>query len=217
MDLGNPVGAVVPSLEGQILRVLAATTQPLATSTIIRLVQRGSAPGVRVALQRLTGVGTVINEQVGQQYQYRANRNHAAWPAIQAVVDFANGFQQQLDAKINQTVSDELVSWPEVTTNNGDVTCSIFGSTARRTADAQSDIDLVLVVPDTTPPDAAEALSERLTEHIGAFTGNSVNVLLLTADQRNDMIKRDDPLVHSWRSDARTVHGPDLLSLSEEN
>ncbi|MET0423868.1 MAG: nucleotidyltransferase domain-containing protein [Actinoplanes sp.] len=211
MQLSDPMGAVVPSLEGQVLRVLAATTKPLATSAIIRLVQRGSGPGVRVALRRLTGVGTVINERVGNQHQYQANRDHAAWPAIQAAVDFATGFQGQLDAKISRTVRDGLAGRLERS-----VTCAVFGSLARGTADARSDVDLVLVVPDDTPADTAETLSDRLTEHIAAFTGNPVNVLLLTAGQRDDMIQRDDPLVHSWRSDARTVHGPDLLSPSGE-
>ncbi|GAA2579058.1 hypothetical protein GCM10010435_64860 [Winogradskya consettensis] len=217
MDLSSPMDAVVPSLEGQILRVLAATSRPMTASTIVRLVHRGSAPGVRVALRRLAGVGTIINDRIGKQYQYQANREHAAWPAIQAVVDFANGFPAQLDAKISQTVRDGLAGWPEATGNNADVTCAVFGSLARGTADAESDIDLVLVVPDATPPDMAEALSERLTARVGAFTGNQVNVLLLTAGQRDDLIKRGDALVDSWRRDARTVHGPELLNTPEEN
>ncbi|GAA4970991.1 nucleotidyltransferase domain-containing protein [Kineococcus glutinatus] len=215
MDLSDPVSAVIPTLEGQVLRVLAGTTRPMTASTIARLAARGSGPGVRVALQRLVDVGTVLQDRVGRQYEYRANRDHAAWPAIQAAVDFANGFRARLDAEIGRLIHDVTaheapdVGWGER------VTCALFGSTARGTADAESDVDLVLVIPDGVPAESGEALSEHLSERITLFTGNPVNTLLLTTGQRDEMVSRDDALVRSWRVDARTVHGPDLLPVPE--
>ncbi|GAB3224661.1 hypothetical protein GCM10027586_13200 [Kineococcus gypseus] len=203
MDLSDPMSAVIPSLEGQVLRVLAGTSHPLTASTVARLVSRGSVPGVRVALRRLTEVGTVLQDQVGRQYEYRANRAHAAWPAIQSAVDFADGFSASLDAEIARRVTG--------TAGTGGVTCAVFGSTARGTAREDSDVDLVLVVPDDAPPALGEELSRRLTEDIASFTGNAVNVLLLSTGQRDEMVARDDGLVRSWHAEARTVHGPDLL------
>ncbi|WP_432535770.1 nucleotidyltransferase domain-containing protein [Kineococcus arenarius] len=208
MDLSNPISAVIPSLEGQVLRVLAGTSQPLTASTIARLVSRGSAPGVRVALRRLTATGTVVQDQVGSQYEYRANRTHAAWSAIQSAVDFANGFRTRLDAQIAHLVAEAA--------QGARVTCAVFGSTARGTADADSDIDLLLVVPDDAPEVLTESLSRRVTEGVEAFTGNPANVLLLTAGQRDEMVGRDDALVRSWRAEARTVHGPALLPTAKE-
>lgn len=203
MDLSNPVSAVIPTLEGQILRVLARTTRPLTAPNIIRLVNRGSGPGIRVALTRLTDVGTVLGEQVGRQLQYEANRAHAAWPAIEAVVDFANGFARRLDGEISRLLDEAP---------DGDlVTCAVFGSTARGTADADSDIDLALVVPDDMPQARSDAIANDLTNGIEQFTGNATNVMVLTHAQRDDMVARGDALVGSWHADARTVHGPPLL------
>lgn len=210
MDLSDPVSAVIPTLEGQILRVLAATPQALTTSAVTRLVRRGSRQGVQVALHRLADVGTVTAEQVGSQYTYRANHQHAAWPAIQAVVDFTAGFASRFDAELSRLV-DEAVDRSAGNVDRALVTCAVFGSVARRTATADSDVDLVLVLPDDTPADLGEDVSRHLSEGVESFTGNRTNVVLLTRTQRDAMVERGDPLVRSWREDARTVHGPHLL------
>ena len=46
MDLSDPISVVIPSLEGQVLRVLAHTTSPLSGSRIAELVTTGSNPVV---------------------------------------------------------------------------------------------------------------------------------------------------------------------------
>ena len=53
MDFRNPINGIIPSLEGQVLRVLARTTTSLSGSRIAELVTTGSNPGVRTALTRL--------------------------------------------------------------------------------------------------------------------------------------------------------------------
>ena len=66
MDLSDPISVVIPSLEGQVLRVLAHTTTPLSGSRIAELVTTGSNPGIRTALGRLaTPGGTVTVDGIG--------------------------------------------------------------------------------------------------------------------------------------------------------
>jgi hypothetical protein len=66
MDLSDPISVIIPSLEGQVLRVLAHTTTPLSGSRIADLVTTGSNPGIRTALGRLaTPGGTVTVDGIG--------------------------------------------------------------------------------------------------------------------------------------------------------
>ena len=67
MDLSNPISAIVPSLEGQVLRVLAHSTEPLSGSRVAELATTGSNPGVRTALNRLVRHGTVHGERANDQ------------------------------------------------------------------------------------------------------------------------------------------------------
>ena len=86
MDLSNPVKAIIPSLEGEVYRVLARTTTPLSAVTVARLAEGGSTPGIRLALARLARQGTVIALPSGSSILYTANREHLLWFAIESAV-----------------------------------------------------------------------------------------------------------------------------------
>src|ERR1035437_8264153 len=66
MDLSDPISVIIPSLEGQVLRVLDHATTRLSGSRIADLVTTGSNPGIRTALGRLaTPGGTVTVDGIG--------------------------------------------------------------------------------------------------------------------------------------------------------
>src|ERR1035437_8097443 len=90
MDLSDPISVIIPSLEGQVLRVLAHTTTPLSGSRIAALVTTGSNPGIRTALGRLVHQGTVLARRSGPSILYTANRDHLIWPTIEHTVQTAD-------------------------------------------------------------------------------------------------------------------------------
>ena len=207
MDPSNPMAAVIPSLEGQVLRVLAGTTKPMTTATVAALVTRGTYPGVRAALLRLTEVGTVLQDQVGTQLQYLVNREHLAWPAIQHAAQFADGFRRELFQRLHDLTAQAVEHEDE---HAGLVTVAVFGSVARGEAAAGSDLDVVIVFPPGLDETLVEDLADQIARNGHTWTGNLTNPMVLDADRLQEMVDLGDPLVQSWIQDALTVHGPDL-------
>lgn len=204
MDLSKPITAVVPSLEGQVLRVLAHTTAPLTGAAVARLTRTGSTPGVRKTLGRLVGQGLVRATDVGAATAYTANREHLAWPTIERLVRDTDQLRAELYRRLARIVTDRL----------GDTTAlAIFGSVARGDSDAASDIDLLLVVPDDLDQDAEDAVVDELSQRGAAWTGNDVNVYATTRRGLGDLVRRSDPMIESWARDAVALAGPELGAL----
>lgn len=208
MDLSNPVSAVVPSLEGRVLVVLDRAAMPLTGSRVADLVPGASNPGVRAALGRLVEQGTVLAERSSHAVLYRANREHLAWPAIEAAVALASRALDTLRDRIAGLVIERLGSARAART-----TVALYGSVARGTSDRRSDVDLVVLTPDDVTPDEVEHLALGITAGVERWTGNACSVYELSTDRLVDLVRAVDPMVRSWLEDATTISGPDLREL----
>lgn len=208
MDLSNPVSAVVPSLEGRVLVVLDRAATPLTGSRVADLVPGASNPGVRAALGRLVEQGTVLAERSSHAVLYRANREHLAWPAIEAAVAFASRALDTLRDRIAGLVVEHLGAARAART-----TVALYGSVARGTSDRRSDVDLVVLTPDDVTPDEVEHLALGITAGVERWTGNACSVYELSTDRLVDLVRAVDPMVRSWLEDATTISGPDLREL----
>jgi len=205
MDLSDPISVVIPSLEGQVLRVLAHTTSPLSGSRIAELVTTGSNPGIRTALSRLVRHGTVLARRSGPSILYTANRDHLTWPTIEHAVQAADNL---LD-----TLQDRIVDLARAHLGGRDAertTLALFGSVARATSTLDSDIDIVAVFPDSIGAQTIEQLVDAVTADVQRWTGNSCNVYPVTSTRLAQLIAASDPMIESWAADARTFLGPDL-------
>lgn len=208
MDLSLPVSAVVPSLEGRVLLVLAHADAPLTGSRIADLVPGASNPGVRTALGRLVQQGTVLAAASSHAVLYRANREHLAWPAIQATVDYATNAHAMLRDRVVALVTEHLGA------DRADrTTLALYGSVARGTSTRESDVDLVLVTPDDLTGADAERLVLDLTDRVERWTGNTCAVYELSTGRVAELVRDADPMVRSWLDDASTINGPDLRGL----
>lgn len=199
MDVAHPIRAVTPTLDGAVLEVLARTTSPLTAPEVHRLAGVGSPNGVRLALNRLAHQGLVSAERRANIVFYVANRDHLAWPAVEALA----GLRRTL---INR-LGEEMSAW-EV----GPVHASLFGSAARGDGDADSDIDLLVIRPDRIDEEAppwAEQI-DRLRELIPAWTGNHCHVFELNQSRLTEHIRARDPIVDEWRRDAVRIAGDEL-------
>jgi predicted nucleotidyltransferase len=85
---------------------------------------------------------------------------------------------------------------------------TLFGSTARGDGGTDSDIDILVVHRDNTPPGDAEV--EALQSSAYRWTGNHAQLVVVSASAWKKMADDNDPLVASVRRD-----GIDLLKETE--
>ncbi len=185
MKIDHPLLSVTGGLEGVVLQVLAGTTEVIALGDIHRLAGTASKSGVRKAIIRLVSNGIVDAVPGG----YTLNREHLASSAI---VQLA-GLRGLLFERIREVVT----NWPNEVHLVG-----IFGSLARGVGDEKSDID-VLVIGD----DVAEGTVGHLAEQVQRWTGNVCHVVALTRKELDEVKRRKESILESWRQDLVVVHG----------
>ena len=205
VDLSNPINAIIPSLEGQVLRVLAHSTEPLSGSRVAELATTGSNPGVRTALNRLVRHGTVLARRSGPSILYTANRDHLAWPAIERAVQVTDAALATLEGRVSDLVREHLGAHDADRT-----TVAVFGSVGRASSTLDSDIDLVAVFPDSVDAAMVEQLVDAVTRNVERWTGNACNIYDVNSTRLEQMIAARDPIIESWSAEARTFLGPDL-------
>ncbi len=204
MDLSRPETAVVPTLDAEVLVVLAGTTKPLTGRQVHRLAGIGSQQGVGKVLLRLEETGLVHATDAGASRLHLLNRDHVACEAVLALVDLRG----KLFDRIRRTISAWTVQ---------PLAASVFGSAARGDGDVTSDIDLLFVRPSSVEeadPIWSRALFD-LGQSIFAWSGNRASTLQATVEQVAEMIERREPIVASLRRDELRLFGPGIFSAEE--
>jgi len=208
MDLSNPIATVFPSLDGDVLTVLARTTRPLTGRQVAELAHRGSQSGVRLTLIRLEEQGLVLADSAGRSMLYRANRDHLLWVVIEPLLRAAESALQLLQERIVDVASSVLGAQASSAT-----TIALFGSVARGTGTPASDIDLVVVLPDFVTDEGGQAAIDQISQAVLGWTGNDCNVFTAKRELLRNMVTSGDPMIESWRDDAVTFNGPELREL----
>lgn len=194
MELGRPLATVTPTLDADVLAVLAQHRASFTTGQVHRVLGRASEEGIRKVLRRLTEQGIVLADRVGAAYAYRLNSDHLAAPHVVALADLMTTLLARLE--------DELGRWPVPP-----VYAAVFGSTARGTSTARSDLDLLLVRPDAADDDPWEAQVAALAALATRWTGNDTRVLQYTESELASAARREDLVLADVRRDGLTVAG----------
>jgi predicted nucleotidyltransferase len=200
MDLSNPLRAVAPGVEGDVLAALVRTHAPLTGARVAALAERGETQ-VRAVLRRLERQGLVDVERHGQSYSYLMNREHVLAPALEAL---ERGLPE-VERRVGAVVDGWIVAPASV---------MLFGSAARRDGDADSDVDVLLVRLDGVDADDEAWAQQRheLAQTIEKWTGNAVQVLELSTTEMAKAVRRKEPLVSELQADGVILAGRDLRS-----
>lgn len=171
MDLSHPFSVVSPTVDGDVLCVLAGADAWFTSGQIQRIASQRSPAGVRRTLDRLTEQGLVSRQAAGRAYLYRLNREHLAAPAVAILAGQRSELLRRLGA--------EVTVW-----STPPVYGALFGSGARDDHSPNSDLDIFLVQPDgigalAGADDAWAADCERLGSLSARWTGNDARILAL--------------------------------------
>lgn len=201
MDFVRPVEAIVPGAQGRVLAVMAETSAELNLRTISELSGVSQAQASRI-LPSLVELGVLERREVPPSSLFRFVSEHVA---SRAIVALARSTDIVLDG-LGDIASSLLVP---------PVSVIVFGSFARREADAESDIDLLVIRPSEVDEDDEKWASSMDQLHTNArrLTGNQLEVLEVGATELAALIKSRRPLWADIRRDGRVVHGPPLDEL----
>jgi predicted nucleotidyltransferase len=179
MDFRRPLSVVAPTLDGDVLGVLAGAEEEFTGRRIHQVLGRGSEEGVRKAADRLVQQGIVSRRQAGQAKLYSLNRSHLAAPYVEELTT--------LRAKLNMRLKVAVREW-EIPP----VVLFMFGSAARGEADLGSDLDLFVLHPPLLKK-AEQQWQDQIGElenEATVWTGNEARIVEY---RRRDLA---DPEVH---------------------
>jgi hypothetical protein len=202
MNVSRAYSAVAPTVEGDVLVILAGTTQPLTGRRVARLARRGSVAAVAKALDRLVSQGLVLRQDAPPASLYTLNREHVAASTVETL------------ALIRTELLDRLrhgfSAW-----SIPPVHASLFGSAARQDGDLDSDIDIFVVRPAGVDNDDAtwgEQLHD-MGDAVFAWTGNRAGIIDFAEQDIEQIRERDPPVLQELRRDGIDLAGAPLREL----
>ncbi len=202
MNVARAYSAVAPTVEGDVLAVLAGTTQPLTGRRVARLARRGSVAAVAKALERLVRQGLVLRQEAPPASLYTLNRQHVAAPAAEALALIRTELLERLRHAFS------IWSIPPVH-------ASLFGSAARGDGDLDSDIDIFVVRP--AGVDAEDATWSAQLQDAGdavlAWTGNHAGIIDFGDEDVEQLRDQNPPVLQELRRDAIDLAGMPLGEL----
>jgi predicted nucleotidyltransferase len=199
MDLAHPLSAISPSLEGEVLQVLARNSAGMTGRQIALLTGRRSHSGVIEALNRLTEQGVVSAVELNRASLYSLNRAHLTADAVIAL----SSLRAELIARIRRRISE----W-----DRAPLHASLFGSIARGDGGTSSDIDLFVVRPSPTADDDPiwRGQLDALRTDIESWTGNRAAFTEVSEPEVSAWVADAPPIVSEIRRDAIFLGGSAL-------
>lgn len=192
MEFNRPFATVTPTLDGDVLSVLATHDVTFTTGQIHRILTNFSEEGIRKVLARLVIQGVVSADRVGNAFAYRLNDDHLAAEPIRALAGLASTFLARLERLIAE--------WEQPP-----VYAAVFGSAATGRMTVDSDIDLLLVRTSQTSEDIWLRQVGGLAATVTGWTGNDARVIEYVEEDLPDA--RVEPLLGDVLDHGLTVAG----------
>lgn len=195
MDVSRPFSALSPSVDLDVLAVLSGSSVPRSGREIARRSGR-SKTGVQHVLDRLVRHGLVDRLQTGNASLYSLNREHLLAPAV----DQMTGARVELIRRLREQIG----GWDIAPSH-----ASLFGSTARGDGGPDSDIDLLIVRPETVDADDAvwRPQLDELADLILRWSGNHAGVVEVPEQDLQRLREQRPAVVAQVQEDAVDLIG----------
>jgi predicted nucleotidyltransferase len=195
MDISRPLAVVTPTLDGDVLALLARGHVKLTGREIARRIG-ASQEGSRRALERLVKQGIVMRERVGKAHSYALNRKHLG---AEPIVSLATLRQRLLDR-----LREEVAAWSIVP-----AAVFLFGSIARGEGDDASDIDILVVRSRATPEDDPVWRRQLvdLADNSTAMTGNDTRLVEYSAAEAVQLRRNQESIVATAATEGIALGG----------
>lgn len=193
MQLNKPFATVTPTLDGDVLAVLASADVAFTISQVQRILANASGEGIRKVLNRLTAQGVVLHDEVGRTHTYRLNTEHVAVEPIMALSRLNSTFLSRLEQHLDE--------WGPTLRY-----AAVFGSAATGRMRLDSDIDLFLVRA-THSDDAWDQRVTELARLVAAWTGNDGRIVEYSEDDFRAAAAAGEPLLDDVSKQGLTVAG----------
>lgn len=196
MQLNKPFATVTPTLDGDVLAVLASADVAFTISQVQRILSTASGEGIRKVLNRLGAQGVVLHDEVGRTHTFRLNVDHLAAEPIMALSRLHSAFLSRLEQHIGE--------WGRAVRY-----AAVFGSAATGRMRLDSDIDLFLVRSGDSvfDDDAWERRVSELARLVTVWTGNDGNVVEYVEDEFRAAAAAGEPLFRDVAKQGLTVAG----------
>lgn len=199
MEPRDVAGATMGPVTAATLRVLAGTERGLTARQLARL-SGASHTGTVHVLARLQQSGLVKVAAAGGASLCSLNREHIATPLIIELVNLHRG--------IVDAVRTEVVSWRPRPLN-----VSLYGSFARNEETLDSDIDVLVVLPDgATEQDWSQRFHDSALR-LQRRTGHSVSWFPLTRTELRRGRKVKEPIMQEWLHESVLLMGHPLIKV----
>lgn len=195
MQLNKPFATITPTLDGDVLAILASANVTFTISQIQRILTTVSGEGIRKVLTRLTAQGVVLHDQVGRTNTYRLNTEHLAAEPIMALSRLTSLFLERLEEHFKEWGKELKYA-------------AVFGSAATGRMRLDSDIDVFLVRASSSELD--DGWEQRVTElarQVTAWTGNDGRIVEYTEDEFRAAAAVGEPVLDDVFEQGLTVAG----------
>lgn len=182
MQIDRPFAAITPTLDGEVLRVLASTKGlPMTAPNIATVANTGSADGIRKALKRLTEQGILISDRVGHHDSYVLNDEHLLANALREIA--------WVKTRLLESLIAEFESWTVKPAY-----AALFGSAAYGKMAPDSDLDVFVVRRDEIEDENLEWQDqlEDLSHKFTLRTGNDTRIIELDESETRQRIKVEE-------------------------
>jgi predicted nucleotidyltransferase len=195
MNVSKPFAALSPSVDLDVLAVLAGSSTPRSGREIARRAGR-SKTGVQHVLDRLVDHGLVVCLQSGRAQLYSLNRGHLLAGAVEQMA----GARTELIRRLREQID----GWDLPAMH-----ASLFGSTARGDGDVHSDIDLLVVRPANLSAENETWRSQidDLADSVRQWTGNHAGIAEISAADVRHLHSDRPPVLEQVQQDAIDLAG----------
>ena len=184
VQAAHPISSVIPSSHGAVLEILARTDTPLSARAIARLTDgRVSHTQANAILKALTTAGIVNSESRPPAYLHTLNRQHVAADPIVALASMRTVLFDRMRAAVASWDTEPAAAW-------------VFGSFARGNATADSDIDVLIVRPDSTDEDdpAWQGQIAQFEQDVRDWSGNDCNAIEFSRREFAELVESRERL-----------------------